>query len=183
MMKIERENTRLEDDFVCVEQDQQATIMTTGGGLFTNNISNCIGMVVNNGHKYGMLHVSPGYGKEKEWIIQCIKDVGGDINNTEIVIVGGNSGHDAGLESVKEALQDSGTSAANIIDETRNKWVPDINRKSVVKGSNKVLVNGIAVWASDGNYVLATMGRSFYQKESTSPIRSPRRSNRGCTIV
>lgn len=131
--------------FTEVKQDTPGLVVTQGG-LYTENLMNCLCLILTNGKgRYGMLHVSPGHSETREWVSSLIAQVDAD----QAIVTGANGGTQSDerkneLESLLRGLA--------VLDETKSRWVPATLYP--FNGSYRSLAGYAAVNASTDEYAL-----------------------------
>lgn len=164
------------ESFIYVTQDEPGYMITTGGGLYTANLSNCMCLIVTNEKgSYGMLHVSPGHGKTKEWVISLKKQVAA----TTAIVTGAN-----GSQQTEQRMDElvSLLEGLAVVDETRYGWVP--TELKPIRGSNKLSVGYVAVNAKTGEYALSPMSFAPSAKQIPTAKKARRNSaDGGCVII
>jgi hypothetical protein len=154
------------ESFAEVAQDAPGVVATTGGGLFTKNLMNCMCLILTDeSGQYGMLHVSPNHENTAAWVTSLVTQVG-----ATVAIVTGGNGSTQPQQRLDElvVLLDGLT----VIDETKGAWVPDSLHP--VKGLNRRQVGYVAVNASNGDYALSGMPFA----DSVAPVATATRARR-----
>ena len=163
--------------FQNVEQDKEGVVLTTGGGLYTRNLSNCMCLILTDGSsKVGMLHASPDHPNTAMWVKSLIKEVGA----TTAVVTGANV--DIQDDKRKKELETLLSGLREVVDETQTGWVPGgANRR---RGNNKMRVGSVAVNATTKEYALHMADFPNLDTLSAPAHRSSRNSGcGGCTII
>ena len=164
------------ENFTYVAQDAPGIVVTTGGGLYTANLLNCLCLIfTDETNTYGMLHVNPRNPNTAQWVTSLRNQVGA----TAVIVAGAN-----GLQQDSARQNELATLLAGltVVDETRAGWVP--NALHPVRGSNTVFVTCVAVNANNGEYALS--GVPF--PPSVAPAAPARRARRhsgdgGCFVM
>lgn len=165
------------ENFTNVAQDTNGVVLTTGGGLITHNLMNCMCLILTDGEsRFGMLHISPMHPNSDNWIASMRTAV-----NAEYAIVcGGNS---AAQDPARLTALVNQLAGLSVIDQTRDKWVPAALNPT--PGSNTSIVGHVAVDASNASYAM-TLGVGFPASTNagTAVPRAARGSADGfCTIM
>ncbi len=165
-----------------VAQDEEGTIITTGGGLYTKSLMNCLCVVATDGQrKYGMIHVNPNHKKQVSWVRSLIANTAA----VEILFTGANwPDQDERGEILKAMLV--GYDGV-VVDETNGRWVQNslAGTVEVTPGSFLGRVGWVAVNATTGEYAFA--GAMGFPK--TANLRNSRaqtggrRSSDGCCSI
>lgn len=163
------------ENFTNVVQDTPGIVVTTGGGLYTANLANCLCLILTDEtNSYGMLHVSPGHENTKLWV----ESLRNQVKATAAIVAGANGDN---KDSLRKNELASLLNGLTVVDETRTGWVPDGLRP--VRGSNTGLVGYVAVNANNGEYALSTVAFAASSAPVAPRTRARRNSGDGLCIV
>lgn len=157
-----------------VIQNEKGKIDTTGRGLITRNIFNCVAILVSNGNtKYGMIHIEP----EQANMAELILALRNETQAVEAVVVGANAlkADDARSGEIFDALK-----GLAITDESKHKFLKD--RENVTPGINKLHVGFIALSAITGEYTYGLIP-DLEDDAPALPDRARRNSSSGKCVI
>ena len=163
------------ESFTNVAQDAPGIVVTTGGGLYTANLMNCLCLIfTDEANTYGMLHVSPGHANTTLWVTSLRKQV----NATAVIVAGAN-----GINQTSTRQNELAKLLADltVVDETKAGWVPAVLRP--VRGSNSGYVGYVAVNANNGEYALSGMPLVASPVPVAPATRAQRNSRDGLCII
>jgi hypothetical protein len=164
------------ENFTVVKQDVPGIVVTTGGGLLTTGLANCMCLILTNGEgKYGMLHANPSHSSIRRWVESLRHETGA----TEAIVTGANG--DKQSQARTDELADILNGLA-VTDQTRTGWLPAA--LNATPGTYTTMAGCVAVNASNGDYAIHPYGFS----PSVHPHPAQGRAGRscadgGCTIL